>query len=550
MQTIQAMVNPRLLSKASRLFTGTLEGRIIEVLQNARRAGATEVDVVNEGGFVTVSDNGQGIDDFARLLDLGGSGWEESLEESEDPAGVGLFCLAPREVTIRSNGQIATTSGDGWMGEPVEIQNDPESVQGTVLRFQDEPWTSAAVDRNAVFCGMGVTVDGKACPKMPFMSDQAASYRDLGCRIEVREAQDLNPWHTSCKRGSYHTDNVLVNFHGQVVAFDCHPVSEHHLHFLVDMTDEATGIRMMLPARTRLVENGAFERLKSVLELEAFRYLERRGHHRLPYKEYLRAKELGINLPEATPTFSVGLLGTCEPPEPVEVAMPKDFPLAQCYRFDPDYPDGAEGDEANVHLLAALGTFSEPFVPVEIHKKYDGYSWAKLPTIGKVELKVGKEVQSRCLWSGTLTCVESIKITAHASNGMVFSSAVCMAMAEPPVKTPAWADDHVLVTPTAQERLTAEETWHHFGGWYEDGDTYDTQLCSFEQELDRFWADLLGPEAQLRRQIIAAMEGLEAGWKSVKVFANGKIRISYGNHRAKTITAPRSQQGGRPEGSV
>ena len=39
MDTIQARVNPRLLKKADRLFTGSLEGRIIEVLQNARRAG-------------------------------------------------------------------------------------------------------------------------------------------------------------------------------------------------------------------------------------------------------------------------------------------------------------------------------------------------------------------------------------------------------------------------------------------------------------------------------------------------------------------------------
>jgi len=44
METIQAKVNPKLLSKATRLFTGALDGRIIEILQNARRAGATESD--------------------------------------------------------------------------------------------------------------------------------------------------------------------------------------------------------------------------------------------------------------------------------------------------------------------------------------------------------------------------------------------------------------------------------------------------------------------------------------------------------------------------
>ena len=75
--TIQATVNTRLLSKAQRLFTGTLHGRIIEILQNARRAGATEVKITNDNGQVTVTDNGKGITDFSELLDLGGSGWTE-----------------------------------------------------------------------------------------------------------------------------------------------------------------------------------------------------------------------------------------------------------------------------------------------------------------------------------------------------------------------------------------------------------------------------------------------------------------------------------------
>jgi hypothetical protein len=95
-ETIQATVNPRLLQKASRLFTGTIEGRIIEVLQNARRAGATEVQITNTDGLITVRDNGRGIEEFKKLLDLGSSGWDDAIEFSEDPAGVGLFSLAPR----------------------------------------------------------------------------------------------------------------------------------------------------------------------------------------------------------------------------------------------------------------------------------------------------------------------------------------------------------------------------------------------------------------------------------------------------------------------
>ncbi len=539
MGTIQATVNIRLLSKATRLFTGTLGGRVVEVLQNARRAGATEVAITNEDGSVTVRDNGRGIDDFANLLDLGGSGWEDALESSEDPAGVGLFCLAPRRVTVRSQGKMITIERDGWTGLPVTILDDPEPVQGTVLRFEDEPWESSAVDLNAVFCGMRVTVDGQACPKLPFLSDQATPHPELGCRIEVRESQDLDPWHVSCTRGGHYGDNVLVSFHGQMVTFGCHSVGEQGLRYLIDMTDEPTGIRLMLLARTRLVENEAFEALKQALELEAFRYLQRRGHHSLPYKEYLRARELGIALPEAKPTYTVGLLGYSEPPEPVEVVMPKGFPLAKCYRVDPNAMDGDESDEANVHLLAALGTFESPFVPVNIQQRYDGYSWAKLPTIRNVEVSVGETLYESCLWSGELACVSSLTITAHASDGRVVSSPVCMAMAiAPPEQASTWAADQVLVTPEAEQCLSASEIWHHFGGWHDEGDTYDTQAYDFENELDRFWAQVAGPDEHLRRSILASLGRIEAEWKSVTVTPNGVVTVQYTDGAEKTLEPP------------
>jgi hypothetical protein len=538
MATIQATVNTRLLTKASRLFTGTLHGRVIEILQNARRAGATAVTITNHDGLVTVHDNGRGIDDFAKLLDLGGSGWDEALEASEDPAGVGIFCLAPRRVTIRSQGRMATIEGDGWTGAPVAIHDDPEPLPDTVLCFEDEPWNSSAVNPNAVFCGMQVTVDGEACPKKLFLSDPATTHTELGCRIEVREAQDLDVWHRSCTRGIPYGDNVLVSFHGQMVALSHHPVDEPGLHYLVELTGEPTGVRLMLPARTCLVENEAFESLKQALELEAFRYLQRRSHHRLPYQEYLRARERGIDLPEAEPTYQVGLLGGGDPPDPVEVVMPKDIPLAQCYRLDPN-AEGDENDEANLHLLAALGKFEHPFVPVDIQPRYDGYSWAKLPTIGRVDVSVGEQLYESCLWSGMLTCVRSLTITAHASDGQIFSSPVCMAMAPELSKdSPEWATDCVLVTPKAEGRLSPSEIWHHLGGWSDEGDTYDTQAFDFEQELNRFWADVVGPDEHLRQSIVASLAAIRPKWTSVTISAKGIVTIRRKNGSRKILKPP------------
>lgn len=536
MEPIQATVNARLLTKASRLFTGTLQGRIIEILQNARRAGATQVEITNSEGWVTVRDNGNGIEDFNKLLDLGGSGWEQALEDSEDPAGVGLFCLAPREVTIRSRGRIAVIHKDGWTGEPVRVITDPEPCEGTVLAFQDEPWTSSEVDPNAVFSGMTVTVDGVACPREPFVSNQAAAYPELGCRIEVREPSDLNRWHTACRRSLHYGDNAFVNFHGQVVAFHHCPVSEHNLHFLIDMTSEPTGIRLMLPARTQLVENEAFKQLQAAMELEAYRHLQRRGHHRLPFKEYLRAQELGITLPEAIPTYRAGLLYG-DSPEPIEVPMPEGFPLAKCYRFDPNVK-GRETDEANVHLLGAIGKFDAPFVPVDIGSQYDGYSWAKLPTAGKVRLKVGKVLLEDAIWSGRLVCVDELAITVQTSDGRKWTSPVCMAVRPAAGKQKhRWWDEELLVTPEAQSRLTPTEIIYHLGGYSDEGDTWDTQDSQFSEQLDHFWDRLVGPDENLRRRVFETIGSLD-GWRQITISPDGRMVIHLKNGKQRKLQPP------------
>ncbi|HPF38090.1 MAG TPA: hypothetical protein PK093_05565 [Phycisphaerae bacterium] len=541
MKTIQASINTRLLKKADRLFTGTLAGRIIEILQNARRAGATRVEVSNRGGQVTVLDNGDGIDDFSTLLDLGGSGWADELDTSEDPAGVGLFCLAPRRVVVRSNRQTATLEPGAWTGSPVEVRDAPSSGVGTMIEFADDPWTHGAVQPHAVFCGMEVIVDGQPCGCERFTADTASHHPELGCRIEVRENRSLSAWHRLAHSERYGA-NVIVNFHGQVVAFAHHPISEHSLHYLIDLTGETTGIRLMLPARTRLVENDAYHQLLSAIELEAFRFLRRRGEHRLPYIKYTRSLELGVQLSEATPTFTVGLISAVEGPEPVEVTMPDGHPLDRCYRLSDELAKSEEFAETNVHLLASLGRFDVPFVPVTIHHNYDGYQWADLPTIDRIEVKSGKILHSDGLWSGELYCVDAITITAHASDGRVLSSPVCMAIrTTPPPEGPTWCAEHVLVTPDARSRLHPAEIWHHLGGWCDEGDRYETQEYEFEQDLSRFWADLIGPDEHLRQSILEVLSRVPGDWREVTVYRPGIVNIQLADGTNKALLPPSDQ---------
>jgi len=65
---------------------------ISELLQNARRAGATCIEIHHDAAarLLSVHDNGRGLDDFQKLLSLHESGWDESTCVEEQPFGVGF----------------------------------------------------------------------------------------------------------------------------------------------------------------------------------------------------------------------------------------------------------------------------------------------------------------------------------------------------------------------------------------------------------------------------------------------------------------------------
>ncbi len=536
MQIIHAKVNVRLLSKADRLFTGTIEGRIIEILQNARRAGASEVRINNKDGFVTVKDNGCGIEDFARLLDLGGSGWDEKLEAGEDPAGVGLFSLTPREVAIISGNRKVVIDKGGWTGKPVNVVESQKSVEGTSLKFKDEkPWDFELVEKHAVFTGMKVIVDGKYCHTMPFNSSEAVHYENPGCRIEV--TKDISNYHRQCTTTWYH-GKVLVNFHGQVVQLDYWPSKNRPcLTILVDIADQ-TEIRLMLPARTRVVENAALEKLKSAIELEYYRYFKKQKTHTLHYAEYLRARELGIELPEAEPQFKPGLIWD-EYDLPVEVSMPKDFKLGDCYLcFNEDLKD--QMAQTNTHLLAALGEFKDrPFVPVTINSGYIGYSWTNLPKVIKVEISKGKRLLRQSIRCSDIACFDKLSITVHTSDGKTYSSNTAMAvMTESRKGKWHWSTDIICVTKAARNRLSTENIWFHLGGYDIEGDNFDTQQYYIEKELQEFWNELIGPYETVRQQLIKELYPLYDKWQKVTILEDSSLEIIFKNGRKHLIKPP------------
>jgi hypothetical protein len=127
-ETIRGSVNAGILDKAERLFRNDDAGIWTEILQNARRAGASAIDVWIEEAqpgccIVTVHDDGRGIGNFQDLLTLGKSGWNTETQVTEDPAGMGFFALCRSEVKLYqpSAPQCFTTLGACIGGAPPQL---------------------------------------------------------------------------------------------------------------------------------------------------------------------------------------------------------------------------------------------------------------------------------------------------------------------------------------------------------------------------------------------------------------------------------------------
>src|SRR6476620_10551678 len=108
MNAVSLQVNvPNLVRNMRFSFTNSVNV-LSELMQNARRAGATLVQFFySEDGTLVVVDNGKGIDDFQKLLTLSESGWDAETVVREHAFGKGFFSAlhSGKHVTVESRGR-------------------------------------------------------------------------------------------------------------------------------------------------------------------------------------------------------------------------------------------------------------------------------------------------------------------------------------------------------------------------------------------------------------------------------------------------------------
>src|ERR1700694_503751 len=193
-ETIGGAVGRGILMKADRLFRNDDVGIWIEVLQNARRAGATLIEVTIEGAepgsnscVLTIEDNGSGIGDFQNLLTLGDSGWDSATLAAEDPAGMGFFALCHSGVEVHSGARAVMIGPDVFLGAAeAQVVKTNQLVAGTLLKFSRASTKDAliaALRGVTEFCPVEVRLNGEPLPRHDFL--EGALCREVIDGIEV-----------------------------------------------------------------------------------------------------------------------------------------------------------------------------------------------------------------------------------------------------------------------------------------------------------------------------------------------------------------------------
>ncbi len=261
-----AVNTERLLSKISHFFERP-EGVLVEIAQNACRAGATKLAITADAKAKTIEaeDNGRGADSIEPLFCLADSAWSEEVEAEQMPAGWGLFYL------MAISEKVAYQSRFGYVEVDCEkflnVTGYRDGMFGLIEpRYCREGfWLHAKLKEGVAeklleestifgirFFPMEIIINGNPVERkrLSSMVGSSEAYRTLeyrpGCTVYIRPAPNLfhygNPEYTLGKMG--------VVYHG--IPIHISPFSKYYDDFIyVDIT-EGSPLTPVLPYRTAI----------------------------------------------------------------------------------------------------------------------------------------------------------------------------------------------------------------------------------------------------------------------------------------------------------
>ena len=305
-RAIRATIDPDAISRVASFFDFHIRDILNEVFQNSRRAAATHIEVRQEDGRVTITDDGTGIQDPQTILSFGKSDWPHDPVGAEHPAGMGFYALARCKTVSVSSRPVGkepwtvTLTPQHFTGKADATTHDlPEYPQphGTTIQF---PWTDDITDHvpsAARYLPVDVTYNGESIDREDFLRNAV--------HIEHWEGLRIGVYHDPAPRAFQHHQQPTINFHG-VTIYDptANPIVEvldypHARTVRVDVVD-CPSIELTLPARRTLVRTDFVEKLRG----QAFRAIYNDiahdpRHPDVPWGVQQHALSLGVQIAEA-----------------------------------------------------------------------------------------------------------------------------------------------------------------------------------------------------------------------------------------------------------
>ncbi|MYI48525.1 MAG: hypothetical protein F4114_05485 [Rhodospirillaceae bacterium] len=391
--TIRARIHDSALKRVTRTFAATLADIFAETLQNARRAGATRVDIVlgeheRDGEpTVTVLDDGTGIADPTVLLSFGENGWSGDLVQREDAAGMGLLSLARRGCAVSSRPRApGEAPAAGWLVElaPEHFAGDaaaevrPEAgapyPHGTAVRFPAAAAETAdrirgALEAAAVHYPLPVywgradrsPRDAEALPRRAFLDGAVHVERWRGLVFGVFRNRPHR----------FGLNDPDVNFHGLTVAVrlpGVETVGGARFSVAADIED-CPELQFVLPARKEAVETPFLAEIRESARLAIFRALAADADPRPAFADWKQARKAGIDIapppaelrPWRPAVADLDRWREARKPQPI----PPDALIVAC---DPEPPDAQALRRAAGHNGLAHRLF-------EPDRRLEGYGW-------------------------------------------------------------------------------------------------------------------------------------------------------------------------------
>lgn len=309
--SITPCISQDALARVSRFYNGGPADALAEILQNSRRGRATRVDIdlldLAGHSVLAIRDDGIGIDDPAVLLALGHSGWDDSVAQAEDPAGMGVFSLAGLRVEFRSYSQSANSGwrviidGEAWSHQrPIAIEPFDHSCGTEIHIDMPKAWESRGFERVvenvARYYPLRVFWQGSELDRADWLAD--AHYVEQWASGRIGVYRD---------RRRQLSGEATINFHGLAVGATLPHVSEVDGPLWTVLYDVGpiSPLDLVLPARKELVQTTSLDALKTACQAAIFRAIAAEPSHRLSYDDWRRAADLDITLPEADPSLNI-----------------------------------------------------------------------------------------------------------------------------------------------------------------------------------------------------------------------------------------------------